>query len=148
MPSLDIPEEAEALARWLYETIGRSPLAGARSWSQLRSGQQRAWLRHAETALQAAPPALRSVGTRIAQLERERDQALAKGAEEERERLRGRVAAQLQRWARIKRRNAVDVVGDAEKLKLDWLAKGYDGAADLLLAALAAPAPSEQEEGK
>lgn len=48
----DIPEEG--LARWLYEEFGRSPLVGARSWSQLGVRQQRAWCRCAEAALEAA----------------------------------------------------------------------------------------------
>jgi hypothetical protein len=54
-----------------------------------------------------------------------------------------RLAATLQKWARTKRREALDVSGDTEKLKLDWLAKGYDGAADLLLTA-DCPAASTQ----
>lgn len=54
---------------------------------------------------------------------------------QERQRVR-ELAEQLQSWARNKRREAPKFVGDAEKLKAEWIAKGYDNSADLLLAAL------------
>lgn len=59
----NLPEEAvEAMARWLYERYERSPLVGARSWSQLKSKQRKALRRRAKVSLQAAAPALRKQG--------------------------------------------------------------------------------------
>jgi hypothetical protein len=48
----------EVLAKRLYEQVGRSPLAGARSWSQLGSGQQRTWRNDARSHLAAITPLL------------------------------------------------------------------------------------------
>jgi len=52
----------------------------------------------------------------------------------ERQRVR-ELAEQLQGWARTKRREAQEFFGP-EKLKAEWIAKGYDNSADLLLNAL------------
>lgn len=58
------------------------------------------------------------------------------------ERERERLAGQLQSWARIRRREAEKFVGP-EKEQARWIAKGYDGAADLILAAAL---PTEEGE--
>jgi hypothetical protein len=90
---------------------------------------------------QAAEDLLNPEQKRVARAELERDQARKQVLEEVREK-----AALLQRWARTKRREAKDVSGPTEKLKLEWVAKGYDGAADLVLAALDHPDQSKGRE--
>ena len=64
---------------------------------------------------------------------------------DERSKVLGKLAAQLQKWARTKRAETRTVIGEAEKLKTEWVAKGYDGAADLLIRAMDSHTLTEPE---
>lgn len=58
-----------------------------------------------------------------------------------------KAATVLQRWARTKRREATKFVGP-EKEHAQWIAKGYDNAADYLASRLSEPDPSGVQGGE
>jgi hypothetical protein len=74
----------------------------------------------------------------------ERDQARNQERQRIQEALR-ETGLMLQKWARTKRHEAKEFFGP-EKLKAEWIAKGYDNAADALFAALDTLDPSGEEK--
>jgi hypothetical protein len=122
-PQGDVVEEV--LAKRLYEQFGRSPLAGARSWSQVGSGQRRRWHRDARDHLAAITPLLRSSYALV---------------------VRERLEASETKDA-IFQEAVKHMSFESPEHQEEYVWQLVDGVVTTILAALDTPAPSEPEEG-